>query len=80
MSTHQSTIHIRMLLPLIAIMFLANCTSFYPFGASHNGHYFGGQGNATNPRVFVPHDLQREEPVFNHHAASSKKHTVISYP
>jgi len=69
-----------MLLLFIAIIFLANCTSFYPFGASHNGNYFGGQGNAINPRVYVPRDIQREDSLFNHHAASSKKQTIISYP
>lgn len=70
----------RFLLTFFSVGFLTNCAPLYPFGSSHNGHYFGGQGNDFTPRTFVPKDIQREEPVFNNHAASSKKKTVISYP
>jgi hypothetical protein len=80
MSTYLLPTCIRFLLLFFSILQLANCASLYPFGASKNGQYFGGQGNAATPRAFVPRDIQREEPIFNHHAASGKKQTVISYP
>lgn len=79
MSTHQSATRSRFLLPLLPVVLLANCAPFYPFGASHNGRYFGGQGNAVTPSVFVPRGVQREAPIFDNQPASPKRQAVISY-
>jgi hypothetical protein len=53
---------LRLSLLLLASITLGSCA--YPFGHSKNGDYFGGQGAATGPRTRVPHEVQRERPMF----------------
>jgi hypothetical protein len=49
---------------LIPAMFLTGC-SLYPFGHSKNGSYYGGQGNAYAPRIYIPKSVQRQEPILS---------------
>jgi hypothetical protein len=55
---------LKLMLFLIPAMLLTGC-SLYPFGHSKNGNYYGGQGNASAPRSFVPNKVQRQEPMLS---------------
>ncbi|HCN29348.1 MAG TPA: hypothetical protein DIT64_11470 [Verrucomicrobiales bacterium] len=52
-----------MLLLLTTIAGLTGCST-YPFGHSHNGSYYGGQGSRTAPGTYVPKELRREHDLF----------------
>ena len=54
---------LRLSLLLVIASTLTSC-SLYPLGHSKYGHYYGGQGDADAARVFVPRDIQRQEPLF----------------
>ncbi len=53
---------LRLTLLLVAGSLLSSCA--YPFGHSHNGNYYGGQGAGLAPRQRVPKELQRERSMF----------------
>ena len=52
----------RFFILALASLALSSC-SLYPLGHSKYGNYYGGQGNATAPRTFLPRDIQRQEPI-----------------
>lgn len=54
----------RLFVFLTPVLLLSSC-SLYLLGHSKNGDYFGGQGNARAPRIFVPKDVQRQEPAWS---------------
>lgn len=53
---------IKLSILMLAALFSTGC-SLYPLGHSNYGDYYGGQGNAVAPRVFVPKAIQRQEPI-----------------
>lgn len=58
----SSVMILRLTLLLVAGSLLSSCA--YPFGHSHNGNYYGGQGAGIAPRQRVPNELQRERSMF----------------
>lgn len=62
-STPANVMILRLSLLLVIASTLTSC-SLYPLGHSKYGHYYGGQGDADAARVFVPRDIQRQEPLF----------------
>lgn len=55
---------IKLTLLLVAAALTTSC-SLYPLGHSRYGNYYGGQGNAVAPRVYVPKAIQRQEPLLS---------------
>lgn len=48
---------------LIAVAFSLTGCSMYPLGHSSYGRYYGGQGNSSAPRAYLPPAVQRQEPI-----------------
>lgn len=58
----KSFLMIKLSILLTVVVFSTSC-SLYPLGHSKYGNYYGGQGNAVAPRVYVPKAIQRQEPL-----------------